>query len=166
MNNIIPMYRNSSPKVICTAFAASSLLLVARCVYDGCLKKISGEEVDKDVNKRLLIRGPLVCKRWSVVHRALQDCSVIDAVPSPCLPFKGGGAKQRWDVLEGRLVVVVDLEAHVLNEGNILRPILGMEDEVHDFFSPLVNCDGGGGRFGCRRFPPNLAGSMLFQPNP
>ncbi len=32
--------------------------------------------------------------------------------------------------------------------------------------SPRSSIAGGGGRFGCRRFPPNLAGSLLFHPNP
>ena len=91
----------------------------------------------------------------------LQNCSVIDAVPCPWLPFKdappldrGQCAKHCWDALGGQFVVVVDLKAHVLNEGDILHPILGVEDKFCDFFFLLVNCDGGSEHFGCRQFPP------------
>jgi hypothetical protein len=82
-------------------------------------------------------------------------------------PDRGRCIKQRWDVLGGRFIVVVNLKPHVLNEGDILRPILGMEDKVRNFFSLLVNCDGGGGCFGCRQFPPKLIKRpLLFYPNP
>ena len=97
------MNRNISTKVVRTAFSAISALLVAFTMVAS--KKIMGEEVDKDVNERLLIRDHFCAK-------------VGPLYIEPC----------------------VDLEAHVSNEGDILRPILGMEDEVHDVFSPLVNC--------------------------
>ncbi len=61
-------------------------------------------------------------------------------------------AKEKSDLT----LVVIDLEAHVSNEGDILHPILGVEDKVRNFFSLLVNCDSGGGCFGCRQFPPKL----------
>ena len=63
-----------------------------------------------------------------------------------CLPFeevlppdRGWFAKQCWDVLRGRIVVVINLKAHASNKGNILHPILGMEDKVRNCLSLLVN---------------------------
>ncbi len=45
-----------------------------------------------------------------------------------------------------------------------------MKISVKDFLvgvSLLINCDGGGGRFGCRLFPPKLImHHLLFHPNP
>jgi hypothetical protein len=52
------------------------------------------------------------------------------------------------NILRGGFVVVVDLKTHVLNKGDIFRPVLCVEDKVQNFFSPLVSIDSGGGRFG------------------
>lgn len=88
-----------------------------------------------------------------------------DPVRSPLLPFvkTPSQPKQklviRWDVLGGGFIVVVDLETHRPNEGNIFHPILGIiEKEVRD---RLIWGDRSGG---CGRISPpptNLAGSLL-----
>jgi hypothetical protein len=128
--------------------------------------------VEEDNNEGLAIGGPLVCKCWSVVHQALQDCLAIDAIPpsllpfQECLPIDRGCAISR-DVLGGGFVVVVDHKTHVPNQGNILRPILGIEDKVRNFFATLVNCNSSGGRFGRSRILPKLIKwPLLFNLNP
>jgi hypothetical protein len=85
---------------------------------------------------------------------------VINAVPPPLLPFQEYPSIDRGcvgvrNILRGGIVVVVDLETHVPNEGNIFRPILRVEDKVRNVFSPLVDI-GGGWRFGWSRILPKL----------
>jgi len=73
------------------------------------------------------------------------------------------GCVGRRNVLGGGFVVVVDFETHIANERNIFRPILRVEDEVCNVFSPLVDIDSGGsGRFGRSRVLPKQIGRPLF----
>jgi hypothetical protein len=55
-------------------------------------------------------------------------------------PTGAGVPNNIGDVLGGQFVVIINLKAHVSNKGAIIHPILGMEDEVCNFFSQLVNC--------------------------
>jgi len=98
----------------------------------------------------------------------LQHCTAINAVPPPLLPFQefppiDRGCVVRRNVLGGGFVVVVDFETHIANERNIFRPILGVEDEVRNVFSPFVDKDSGDGRFGrSSRVLPKQIGRPLF----
>jgi len=58
--------------------------------------------------------------------------------------------------------VVVDLETHAPNEGDIFCPILCIEDKVRNFFSLLVDIDSGGGCFSWSRILPKLIRWPLF----
>ena len=130
--------------------------------------------MQEDFNEGLALGGPIVCKRWSVVHRALQHCTAINAVPPPLLPFQecppiDRGCVVRRNVLGGGFVVVVNFETHIANERNIFCPILGVEDEVRNVFSPFVDIDsGGGGRFGrwSRVLPKLIGRPLLFNLDP
>jgi hypothetical protein len=66
------------------------------------------------------------------------------------------------NILRGGFIVVVDLETHVPNEGDIFCPILCMEDKVRNVFSPLVDIDSGGSRFGWSHILPKLIRWPLF----
>ena len=66
------------------------------------------------------------------------------------------------NILRGGFIVVIDLKTHVPNEGIIFRLILCVEDKFHIFFSPLVDIDSGGGRFGWSRILPKLIRWPLF----
>ncbi len=132
------------------------------------LRKLRGKKWTKISTKDFLLGeksfanvGPLYIEPCKIAPRSMPNHPHVPPID------RGWCAKQCWDVLGGQFVVVVDLEAHVLNEGDILRPILGGEDKGRDCFSLLVNCDSGGRRFGCRQFPPKLIERpLLFHPNP
>jgi hypothetical protein len=76
----------------------------------------------------------------------------------------------RWDVLRGGFAVVVNLETHRSNEGNIFCPIMGIENEVRDGLVLLGGWgDRSSGGCGCGRLrlpPPYLSGSLLDHSRP
>jgi hypothetical protein len=82
--------------------------------------------------------------------------------PSKSAPPIDRGCVTRRNILRGEFVLVVDLETHVPNKGNIFRPILCIEDKVRNFFSPLVDIDCRGGRFGWSCILPKLIRWPLF----
>jgi hypothetical protein len=68
---------------------------------------------------------------------------------------------------QGGFVIIVDHKTHVPNKVDILRPILGIEDKVHNFFAIFVNCNSGGGRFGRSCILPKLIEQpLIFHLNP
>ena len=128
--------------------------------------------MEEDLQERLPLGSPSICERRPVVHRSPERGPLVDPIPSPLLPFvePPPQPKQRRighrDVLRGGFVVIVDLETHCPNEGDIFRPILGIENEVRDRLVRLVRDDRSGGRR-CLRLPsPNLAGSLLEHRRP
>jgi hypothetical protein len=97
----------------------------------------------------------------------LQHCTAINAIPPPLLPFQecppiDRGCVASRNILRGGFIVVVDLETHVPNEGDIFRPILCVEDKVRNVFSPLIDIDSGGGHFGWSHILPKLIRWPLF----
>ena len=74
---------------------------------------------------------------------------------------------RNWRRDKYNIVVIVDLETHRPNEGDIFRLILGIENEVRDWLVRLVWDDRSGGRRCLRLLPsPNLAGSLLEHHRP
>jgi hypothetical protein len=97
---------------------------VVCCLNDGNLNEITGEAVEEDFHEGIAVGGPIMCKCWFIVHRALKHCMVIDAVPPPLLPFQecppiDRGCVATRNILRGWFIVIVDLKTHVPNEGNI-----------------------------------------------
>ena len=160
----LPQFSRSSRAISCSMTSTASSRCTARCSHripreqrvvccldNGNLKEITGEAVEEDFNDGTALGGPIICKCWSVVHEALQHCTAINAISPPLLPLQecppiDWGCIASRNILRGGFVVVVDLETHVPNEGNIFRPILCIEDKVCNVFSPLVDIDSGGGR--------------------
>ena len=129
---------------------------------------MQGGKEEEDLQERLPLGSPSVCERRAVVHRSPERGLLVDPIPSPLLPFVETPPPQptqrligRQDVLRGGFVVIVDLETHRLNEGNIFRPILCVENEVRNRHVLLVRDDRRGGRCCFRPPSPNLAGSLF-----
>jgi len=133
------MYHNSSPEVIYTAFTTSSTLLIVFTVMS--LRKFGTKISTKDFSlgdHSFANVGPLYIKPCKIAWRSMPSHPhICPSKRSPPLTW-GRCAKQCWDILRGRFVVVIDLEAHVLNKDYVHCPILGMEDKVCDFFSLLA----------------------------
>jgi hypothetical protein len=95
--------------------------------------------------------------RWPIPSQP-HSCPSLRPPPQP---------KQRLvvgrDVLGGGFVVIVHLESHDPNKGNVFCPILGLENEVCNLLARLVCCSRSEDRGRQTRLIPNKAVFPLLE---